>query len=199
MIYLLRHGRIDTGLEKRYIGWTNLPLNKNGIHQANQWREKLSSINFDTIYCSDLDRAYQTAEIIGKKKSIRVKKRPALREINMGELENLPMTIFQKQFPEKWQERGENLLSYRPEDGESFADLQHRVVPEFEKIALKTIGNSLVISHAGVNRIILCHITGMPPENMFRIDQAYACLNIIDQRQKPYRIAAMGIRLQTEG
>ncbi len=199
MIYLLRHGEIDTDETKRYIGWTNSPLNENGIRQASEWREKLSSTDFDNIFCSDLERTRQTAETIGKGRKVAVQARSSLREINLGELENLPMAAFQRQFPDKWRQRGKNLFSFRPDAGESFSDLQNRVLPEFEKIALEATGNTLVVSHAGVYRIILCQLLGMPPENMFRIDQNYACLNMIDHRQKPYRVVAMNIRCQVEG
>jgi alpha-ribazole phosphatase len=34
--------------------------------------------------------------------------------------------------------------------------------------------------HGGVNRIILADALGMPPLNLFRIDQSYGALNIID-------------------
>ena len=197
MIYLLRHGQIDTGGEKRYIGWSSFPLDDHGVRQANQWREKLSGIHFDAIYSSDLTRASQTAEIIAQGRP--VKKSPALREINMGNLENKSMATFRKQFPDQWRERGKNLFFFRPPGGESFSDVCDRAVPEFEKIAGEITGTSLVVSHAGVNRMILCHILGMPPDNMFRIGQDYACLNIIDHSKIPYRVMALNMSVPVEG
>lgn len=40
--------------------------------------------------------------------------------------------------------------------------------------------NVAVVSHGGVNRIILCHFLGIPLENIFRIEQDYAAVNIIE-------------------
>ena len=37
-----------------------------------------------------------------------------------------------------------------------------------------------LVAHAGVNRVILSHALSLPLENMFRLDQNYGCLNIID-------------------
>lgn len=37
-----------------------------------------------------------------------------------------------------------------------------------------------MIGHAGVNRVFLAGLLGMPLERIFRLDQAYACLNLID-------------------
>jgi alpha-ribazole phosphatase len=193
MIYLLRHGEIDSEGEKRFIGWTDLPLNENGLQQARGWHERLSGTVFESIYCSDLARAHRTAEIIGENRRLPIRDTPMLREINLGEFEMLPMAEVKTRFPDKWRERGENLFTYRPAGGESFSDLCDRVSPAFETIADDAKGNVLVVAHAGVNRMILCRILGMPPENLFRIGQEYAGLNMLDCRTKPYRVVAMNI------
>jgi alpha-ribazole phosphatase len=197
MIYLLRHGEIDSEREKRFIGWTDLPLNENGVRQARQWRTKLSGTVFEKIYCSDLCRTRQTAEIICEKRGVDIRDTPALREIHLGEFETLLMAEIKDRFPDKWRERGENLFSYRPVGGESFSDLCDRVLPEFEAIAGDATGNTLIVAHAGVNRMILCRVLGMPPEHLFRIGQDYACLNRIDCGITPYRVTAMNITLDT--
>ena len=36
------------------------------------------------------------------------------------------------------------------------------------------------MAHAGINRVILSEAMGLPLENLFRLDQNYGCLNIID-------------------
>ena len=36
-----------------------------------------------------------------------------------------------------------------------------------------------IVGHAGVNRLILCNLLGMPIANLFRIAQDYACINTI--------------------
>ena len=41
-----------------------------------------------------------------------------------------------------------------------------------------------IVVHGGVNRIILCHLLGIPLENIFRIDQDYGALNIIEFWEK---------------
>ncbi len=197
MIYLLRHGEIEMGKEKRYIGWTDPPLSNAGVQQAEQWQETLSNVPFENIFCSDLKRARQTAGIVCRDSAIPVQERDTLREINLGKLENRSMIEFRKQHPEAWQQRGKNIFTDRPNGGESFADLQTRVLPEFEKIMLKTVENTLIVGHAGVNRIILCHLLGMPPQQMFRLGQDYAGLNVIDHKKRPYRVNTLNLRLTT--
>ncbi len=40
--------------------------------------------------------------------------------------------------------------------------------------------NIAIVSHGGINRIVLCHFLEMPLENIFRIEQDYGALNILE-------------------
>lgn len=194
MIYLLRHGEINSEGEKRFIGWTDLPLNENGVRQARAWQVKLSDTVFDRIYCSDLNRSRETAAIIGETRSLKIQDTRAFREIHLGEFETLSLSEVKHRFPDKWRERGENLFTYRPAGGESFSDLCDRVLPAFEAITRDATGNILIVAHAGVNRMILCRLLGMPPEHLFRIGQDYAGLNIIDCGRNPHQVVTLNLR-----
>lgn len=44
--------------------------------------------------------------------------------------------------------------------------------------------NIAIVAHGGVNRIILCHVMGIPLENIFRIEQDFAAVNIIEFHDK---------------
>ncbi len=192
-IYLLRHGEIELQDKKRFIGQTDLPLNQNGLHQAHYWHQELSPVLFSRIYCSDLKRSYDTARIIAGLGQEDIHAMPQLREIHLGEWEGLSMLEMQTEFPEKWKKRGEDIVSYCPERGESFADLHDRAVPFFEQIVRELKGDVLIVAHGGVNRVILCHVLGMPLENLFRLGQDYGSLNIIDCNRTPMQITAMNI------
>ncbi|MBU1055061.1 MAG: alpha-ribazole phosphatase [Proteobacteria bacterium] len=195
MIFLIRHGEIECKGKERFIGQTDVPLNENGIQQAMSWQKVFSEKILERIYCSNLSRTRLTAQIICGKQSLKICEMPALREINLGELENYSFRDVYEKFPEKWRNRGEDIFFYRPAMGESFSDLYNRVIPVFEKIASNAKNDILIVSHAGVNRVILCHVLGIPPENLFRIKQDYACLNKIDCRKKPYQVDVMNFKL----
>lgn len=64
MIFIVRHG--ETNLNKNGLlqGRIGLPLNQNGIKQAENLKEKLSDIKFDYVFSSPQERAIQTAKII---------------------------------------------------------------------------------------------------------------------------------------
>jgi alpha-ribazole phosphatase len=179
-IYLLRHGEIEHGSEKRLIGHTDVPLSDIGRNQALWWRTALKHSAFRRIYCSDLVRAQQSAEILARGTTRSVSVVPRLREINLGRWDGLTVEEVKIRFPGEWEKRGLNISEYRPIDGESFADLSARVVPAFEAIGDDSEDEIVVVGHAGVNRVVLCHVLGMPINNLFRLRQDYGALNIIE-------------------
>lgn len=63
-IYLVRHGQTDFNKDRKLQGWSESPLNENGINLAKQTAEGLKDISFDYAFSSPLIRAYTTAEII---------------------------------------------------------------------------------------------------------------------------------------
>jgi probable phosphoglycerate mutase len=180
--YLVRHGDTRQDQVRRYIGQTDLPLNVEGRAQARALQKHLVHIPFTRICSSDLRRCMETARIIAGPQGKSIRKLPALREIHLGEWEGQSMADIHRHFPEKYQNRGQDLAGFRTPGGESFQDLQARAVPAFLDILQNTEGHLLVIAHAGVNRAILCHLLGRPLEELFQVPQAFGCLNLITLR-----------------
>jgi len=193
MIYLLRHGEIEHGEEKRFVGQVDLPLNEKGLQQACVWRQKLKTGLFEKIYSSDLSRARQTALIIAGDHNGKVQSRPALREINLGAWEGLSVAEAQARFPEDWQRREKDLVTFRPPGGESFTDLAVRIEAVFNQIVQGHKGDIFIVAHAGVNRVILCRVLGMDLANLFRLGQDYGAMNLIERYKDDWRVVAMNI------
>lgn len=187
MIYLMRHGDIrpmqggapQNAGEKRYIGQTDIPLNERGRARAKQWRDDLLNVNFDRIICSDLSRTRETATIISGRRTIPVEELSAFREIHMGQWDGQLMSAIKTRFFDEWRKRGETIASFRPPGGESFMDLLERSLPAFFEIAPFRHENVLIVAHAGVNRVLLCHFSGIPLDYIFTIKQDYSCLNLL--------------------
>jgi probable phosphoglycerate mutase len=193
MIYLLRHGEIEQGEEKRFVGQIDLPLNETGFHQARVWQQKLTDKAFKKIYSSDLSRALQTAHIIAGEDRGKVQSLPALREINLGEWDGLPVADVHAHYPDEWQRRENDLVTFRHPGGESFRDLAVRIGAVFNQIVQGIEGDILIVGHAGVNRVILCQALGMDLANIFRLGQDYGSLNLLDWNKDGWRVVAMNI------
>ena len=61
---LIRHGQTDWNLEKRVQGRTDMPLNAQGIRQAELVAKAVLRYPVERIYASSLERAWETAEIV---------------------------------------------------------------------------------------------------------------------------------------
>ncbi len=192
-IYLLRHGEPDLIGERPFVGQVDPPLSAKGLEQARFWRRELATNGFDRIYCSDLIRSHATAKMIAAETPERITNVPQLREIDLGRWDGRPMAEVQERFPREWKRRGEDPAGYRPPGGESFGDLQGRAVPVFDELIANSSGEVLVVGHAGVNRVILCHILGMPLNNLFRLAQDYGHLSVVDCEREPPQLVALNI------
>ncbi len=180
-LYLVRHGEITTSREWRYVGHLDVDLTETGIKQMERIGDRLKTERIDALFSSDLQRTRKGAEIIGKIVGITPQPVPAFREINLGEWEGLTRDQIVARFPAEFAERSQNLPYFRISNGESFADLQTRVIAHLDMILEQYRGKNIaVIAHGGVNRVIITHVLGMDLCNLTRIDQAYGCLNIID-------------------
>jgi probable phosphoglycerate mutase len=174
-IYLVRHGHIDTGGIKRYIGLTDLPLDELGIKQAQQLSEFFKAFPVKHIFTSPLGRCVQTTQIISKN----YKCVEGLREINMGKWENVPMIEIRTCYPDAFKERGYDIEHFTPPKGESFKELSKRVMKAFNDIICNYDGKVLIVAHAGVNRVILRELLGVDFQDIFNISQPYGCVNRI--------------------
>ncbi len=190
-IFLIRHGDSRQDAVKRYIGQTDPALNADGIQQAQWCRRQLASVDFSHMYSSDLKRCRQTAHIITREDFSKVHMTTRLREIHLGAWENQPVDDIRKRFPEAYQQRGKQLDTYPPPGGESFSDLTQRIIPFFEQIAGQNDGNILIVTHAGVNRVILCHILGMPLINLFRLEIPYGSITMLVKTKSFFKLRAM--------
>ena len=194
-LYLLRHGAVETKPGgKRYIGWQNPALDDLGLRQARSWADYFASSALGEILCSDLVRCRQTARIIGDRCSLTPRVLPELREICLGDWDGESFDTIRRLYPRDFQQRGDQIADHRPPKGESFRDLQARVWPVFEAAALGAGSNTLIVTHAGVIRVILCRLLNMPLENLFRLGQTYGALNIIDKRPQGYRVQALNLQ-----
>jgi broad specificity phosphatase PhoE len=191
-IYLLRHGEplLEAG-GRRYLGQTDVPLSPVGLHQAEQWRSFFNAIVLHAVFCSDLQRTLQTARIIAQDRPFDITCVPELREVKLGAWEGQLFETVRNADRRAFDMRGAHPANHRPPSGESFRDLHSRVVPAFERLLDQTAGSFLIVGHAGVNRVLLCHLLGMPLDHLFRIGQDHAALNVIEAHKGGYRVALM--------
>jgi probable phosphoglycerate mutase len=101
-ILLIRHGETDWNLERRLQGHLDIPLNAVGQRQAQALARSLDGVALDAIFCSDLQRAQQTAAPLAAARSVNLRLASGLRERCYGALEGLRYPDAAERFPEAY-------------------------------------------------------------------------------------------------
>ena len=165
-LYLIRHGETDWNRDRRYQGQRDIPLNEKGRAQARRngeaLRALLPGIAKAEFIASPLGRARETMETVRASLGLAPKEYfldDRLRELNSGHWEGRLQADLPKLDPEGLAERALDPFHWRPEGGESYADLLVRVIDWLGSIDRDTVA----ASHGGVSRCLRAHVLGLDP------------------------------------
>ncbi|MGA9756406.1 MAG: histidine phosphatase family protein [Desulfobaccales bacterium] len=180
-LYLVRHGQVAEGHTDRYHGNNDIGLSPLGVRQLEELAAQLQTVALAGVYASNLSRAWTGAEIISRGRQVAAQVIPEFREIHFGVWEGLSFTEIAARYPAELQARFRDLPNFRIPEGESLMDVRARALPRLNDLIQTHHGQAfIIVAHAGVNRVILSEALGLPPDNLFRLDQNYGCLNVID-------------------
>lgn len=95
--YFMRHGETYLNKYHRMQGWSDTPLTNRGKRDVARSGVGLADVKFDAVYCSDLRRTFETAQIIvnenqHKEEMPPVVAMPEFREIFFGSFEGMDAT-----------------------------------------------------------------------------------------------------------
>ncbi|TCO79790.1 histidine phosphatase family protein [Marinisporobacter balticus] len=182
-LYIIRHGQTKWNIESRAQGSKNIELTKKGRDQANLLAERMKKYKIDCIYSSDLDRAHETAVMIGKKKNLQVNTINELREMCFGEWEGLTNEKIIEDYKEHY-----TVWRNKPHEadipgGEKLLAVQKRGLKAIHEIIKKNKNkNILIVSHGITIKTILLGIMDMDLSNLYKIRQDNTCMNIIEYK-----------------
>lgn len=149
-IYLIRHAEAEGNLYRRLHGWYDSLITENGYRQIAALEERFRDIQIDAVYSSDLFRTRTTAASIYKPKGLELKTRRALREIHVGEWEDLPFGEVVYRYPEEFGRFNSNHPDYHCNGSETFSQVRDRVSEAILGIARENPGKTVAIFSHGV-------------------------------------------------
>jgi glucosyl-3-phosphoglycerate phosphatase len=156
-ILLARHGETKDNLEPiRVQGFRDTPLNDTGRQQAATLAERVVDAGVVSIWASDLSRARETAEIVGRHLGLDVRLDARLREANRGRWEGYTFVDIARTDPTgyaAWLRAGED---FRFPGGESLLEQQQRVGATLDDVRAAGALPALVVCHGGSIRAMLC-------------------------------------------
>ncbi len=180
-LYLCRHGEVCGDGRRRYNGHRDVDITDVGVRQMERLRDILLDKPVDAVYCSDLIRTIKGAEIIGGPHGAQALSRAEFRERGVGFWEGMSYDEIEAAYPEDWNAWLGDIVHFVPPGGESLLEVSARVLPALNETLAAHKGKEVVlVGHGGVNRVILSHALGLDMKNIFRIEQYYGALNIID-------------------
>lgn len=160
MLLLARHGETDDNVPPlRFQGQRDTPLNERGRAQARELAERVAALDppIASLWCSDLSRARETAEIVGARVGLTPRPDPRLREGWRGEWEGFLFEQVAARDPERYAawRNPDAEEGFRFPGGESLAEQQARVLASLREIAAGPLP-ALAVCHGGSIRTVLC-------------------------------------------
>lgn len=182
-ILLVRHGETPWNREGRYQGRTDVALSPDGESQVRALGVRLAHVTIARAVSSPLARAKRTAEAILTGREVTLELDNGLIEISHGEWEGKLSADVEAAHAEMigtWRNRPDRDVPAGP-GAETLGQVEARAWPVIER-ATRGLGANdtlLVTAHDAVNRVILCHVLGLPLTRIWAFRQSPATLNVL--------------------
>ena len=193
-ITLVRHGEVDEAFHRCYNGHNDIALSPKGQEEALELAQHLKEKSFDAIYSSDLRRCQETLKPIINQLNLSTSTTVIPAEAGMTAIP----TLLTKELREKSWGRHEGMtfdaiverdgLIYKhfeqwinALDGEPYDAYIERIQHFFTQTLPQTGYNSvLVVTHAGVIRVLMHILKEITLEEAFSIDFPYSAYTTLD-------------------
>jgi probable phosphoglycerate mutase len=158
-LLLVRHGESLGNVQGRIQGWSDLALTAAGLDQAEKTGAFLARYTHEAglpvaaIYSSDLQRAWRTAQAIGRHLDLAPIAEPGLREMNFGAIEGMTGDEWKQAFPElldAWADHSNNDFGWP--GGETRSAFYQRVHTTITRLAGQhpADANLILVSHGAL-------------------------------------------------
>ena len=187
-LFIVRHGETAWNREGRFQGKKDIPLNENGLAQADLTAKRFIGFKFDAVLASPLARARVTGEKIAEAAGCDTFiTDDGFMEISHGDWEGQLRPYVEEKWPDiidAWLNKPA-VCQMPGEGGESLSDVMERAVEAIERIAFRYSGNVLLATHDAVAKTLICHYIGLPLEMYWRIKIPNCAVSFIDFGQVP--------------
>jgi broad specificity phosphatase PhoE len=153
-LYLVRHGQTAWNREGRCQGHTDIPLDDEGLRQAERLAECFTSdFPIAKVYASNLSRCSETARPLAQRLSAELVIDPRLRERSSGDWDGLLFSEMMSLRSALMESLGCDHTTIRPPNGESLVDVWERLSSFVDE--LLTVEDSVVVVAHGASGTLL--------------------------------------------
>ncbi len=196
-LLLIRHGETDDNRALIFQGQQGRGLNDRGREQAERLAARLARAARPAaraaLYSSDLERARETAAILGRALGLTATLDVNLRETYLGAWEGLSYAEIAARFPDEYAAWRAGRDVKRGGAGETYAELGARVARAVDRIAAAHAGGvAIVVSHGAALKTFAARVLQVPTEGLraFRV-QANTGVTLVEREEEgAYRLLA---------
>lgn len=158
-----------------------LPLTPRGRERLAEIAAWIAGAKIEAAYASPFARAQETARIVAAPHGLDVGTLDPLRELALyappgGTLRDIAVRYIQLM-----KDLAERPLHEVPLDGpHTLGAVLDAALATLHEVVANATGTVLVVAHGGLNRFLLGHWLGMPPERAIAIEQNFACVNVVE-------------------
>ncbi len=194
-IIFLRHGQAINNTQRILAGRTpGVPLTEKGVDQAEKAAKFLEDMNISAIYSSPIERATDTANIVGKHNSIDVRIDDRLIELDMGKFTGMPYDEIFSSHGNVFMKFYKGELEIAHNGVETFADVKKRVLGMVDHVIENHPDENVVlVTHMDPIKAMLSTIVSLSPENLFELIIANASLNIFREYERKLSISGINV------
>jgi len=162
-IVLVRHGETTWHAENRYAGRTDVPLTDHGRRQADLLGRWAAGAGLAALHTSPLGRARETAAPAAAATGLAPVVDERLVELDFGAGEGLTGAEMTERFPEARRAFEADPVRDHLPGGEHPAAAAERAASCLaDLVDAHRDGTVLVVAHSTLNRVLLCHLLGLP-------------------------------------
>ena len=162
-LILIRHGETDDNQRRVFQGHSGRGLNARGREQVARLAARFERVGVQAtaFYCSDLERAQETADLLSGALKLAPVATKALREVHVGTWEGLGYESISVDFPDEWAawRRG---VDFKRGGGETYAELGDRVSGAIDgMVAAHPGGTVVIVSHGAAIKVFVGRVLGL--------------------------------------
>jgi len=193
LIIFLRHGQARNNTERVLAGRSpGIPLTETGVKQANDIGMFLKSFNISHIYTSPIERAKNTAEIVGKYTQVIPTVDERLYELEMGKFSGMA-------YDELFAKHGNVFLKFYQGDPtieengvETFHQVKRRVLDIVDHTKDAHSGkNVLLVTHMDPIKAMISNVLNLNARSLFELIIANASLTVFREEEGKLSLSAI--------
>lgn len=180
-LLLIRHAEPEAEARGRCYGTLDIGVSDEGLRQADRLARALAEVGLAAIYTSPRRRALQTASALGRVHGLAPIVDERLCEIDFGDFEGRTYEEIEREHPDLFRRWMETPTEIEFPNGESYERFKARALLALASILDNHRRDTVaVVSHGGIARAILADCLSIPNAGLFRIDQSYGAISMVD-------------------